>query len=226
MLRSIVPIKLTRLLKRVFYQVKYGARIERGAVVSCSGLGKHCYIGENTVVFKSHLDDLSYVAQSSFISRSIIGKYCSIGDNVRIGLGVHPTSKFVSTHPSFYSPRAHVSFTDELLFEEHIFINAGKDICVEIGSDVWIGSSSIIMDGVKIGHGAIVGAGAVVTKNVEPYSIVGGVPAKVIKYRFSPDIIDSLLSISWWDEDVNWVIDNSDKFSDISSFISDFNNAK
>ena len=91
----------------------------------------------------------------------------------------------------------------------------------DIGNDVWIGNNVIIKYGVKIGDGAILGAGAVVTKDVEPYSIVGGVPAKVIKYRFSPDEIKFLLAFKWWDKDLNWLKENKHKFQNIGEFMID-----
>ncbi|MBR6646045.1 MAG: CatB-related O-acetyltransferase, partial [Clostridia bacterium] len=88
-----------------------------------------------------------------------------------------------------------------------------------IGNDVWIGHSALILEGVKIGDGAIVGAGAVVTKDVPPYSIVVGVPAKVIKYRFSENEIAKLSELKWWDQSVEWIKENVDKFCDIRNFM-------
>ena len=124
---------------------------------------------------------------------STIGKYCSIADNVHIGTGTHPTS-FLSTHPMQYmelpfGPKISSEFRCEY---------RSKQPC-HIGNDVWIGLSAIIMDGITVGSGAVIAAGAVVTQNVPPYAIVGGVPAKVIKYRFSPEIIEQLLDLRWWD---------------------------
>ena len=89
---------------------------------------------------------------------------------------------------------------------------------IEIGNDVWIGDSAIIMDGVKIGDGSIIAAGAVVTKDVPPYAIVGGVPAKIIRYRFDEDDINFLLELSWWEKDKKWIKENAEKFSDIRNF--------
>lgn len=88
-----------------------------------------------------------------------------------------------------------------------------------IGNDVWIGANAIILQGVTIGDGAIIAAGAVVTKDVPPYAIVGGVPAKVIKYRFSDEVILKLLQIKWWDKPEEWIIQKLEKFTDVSGFV-------
>jgi len=145
----------------------------------------------------SNLGRMSYIAEGTSIGFANIGAFCSIGPNVAMGgLGWHPTDR-LSTHPAFYSSRlqAGTSFVDA---------NNGLDNEKElphtnIGSDVWIGAGSIVLDGVTIGDGAIIAAGAVVTKNVPPYAIVGGVPAQVIRYRFDIDTITALLKWRWWE---------------------------
>lgn len=88
-----------------------------------------------------------------------------------------------------------------------------------IGHDVWIGSGALILDGKVIGNGAIVGARAVVTRDVPPYAIVVGAPAKVIRYRFEPDVIEALQAAAWWDRDPDWIIQNHIDFADVSMFI-------
>lgn len=99
----------------------------------------------------------------------------------------------------------------------------GKKL-VEIGNDVWIGSHVLIMDGVKIGDGAIIAAGAVVTKDVEPYSIVGGVPARHIRYRFSEEQIKKLLQLKWWEKDFGWIKEHYRDFRNINEFIAKYVN--
>ena len=89
---------------------------------------------------------------------------------------------------------------------------------VEIGNDVWIGSHVLILDGVTIGDGAVVAAGAVVTKDVEPYAIYGGVPAKLIKYRFPPKTIEMLLKMKWWDKEEKWIREHTEDFEDVERF--------
>ena len=112
------------------------------------------------------------------------------------GLGRHPVH-FVSLHPVFYSKlsQAGVTFSDRNYFEELL--------PVTIGNDVWIGAGAIILDGVTIGDGAVIAAGAVVVRDVEPYSIVGGVPAKLIRNRFNEETMRLLFQIKWWD----WPLD-------------------
>jgi len=160
-------------------------------------VGKYNTFHPNTIIVNSSVGDCVYIAAGSHINEAEIGKFCSIGPNVKAGLGMHPTH-MVSTFPAFFSDRGQcqIMFSDKCYYEE-----IGK---IKIGNDVWIGASAIIMDNVTIGDGAIVAAGAVVTKNVPPYAIVGGVPAKVIKYRFTEDIVESLLATKWWDNNIDW----------------------
>ncbi|WP_426668526.1 DapH/DapD/GlmU-related protein [Mucilaginibacter sp. McL0603] len=118
-----------------------------------------------------------------------------------------------STHPAFYLRNTPLlkkySNQDE-------FTTAKQTL---IGHDVWIGENAIVLDGVNIGTGAVVAAGAVVTKDVAPYTIVGGVPAKIIKTRFSGSEIDCILNSKWWDKNEEWLIENYKSFNDISDFI-------
>ena len=122
-----------------------------------------------------------------------MGSFCSVGPEVICGVGTHPTTH-VSTYPGFYSKNASGSY---FFGFEHEFSSTDKKN-VDIGADVWIGARAIIMGGVSIGHGAIIGAGAVVTKDIPPYAIVGGVPAKLIRYRFESEVIEKLLLSEWW----------------------------
>ncbi|GAA5521907.1 2,3,4,5-tetrahydropyridine-2,6-dicarboxylate N-acetyltransferase [Fodinibius salicampi] len=175
----------------------------------------------NTVFLNSFLGFGSYVANNSMIRATKIGRFCAIGDNVRTGLGLHPTSKFVSIHPSFFSTKEQAGFTfvDKQLFKEHKYIDEENEYFVDIGNDVWIGNNVQIMDGIKIGDGAVLATGAVVTKDVEPYAIYGGVPAKLIKYRFDQETRQKLLKIEWWNKNIKWIQDNADIFSDINEFL-------
>lgn len=158
------------------------------------------------------LGDFTYIAGNTTISRATIGKFSSIGPDCKIGLGKHPTKDFVSTHPIFFSKlkQAQVSFADKNYFEEF------SDI--EIGNDVWIGTNVIVMGGVNISDGVIVAAGSVVTKDIPPYAIVGGVPAKILRFRFEKEEINKLLKIKWWDMKVEYLKDNFFKFHNIEKF--------
>ena len=118
-----------------------------------------------------------------------IGNFCSFANDVMIGLGQHPTF-LLSTNSVFYK----VGITDKFFKG----IDYDEEPRTYIGNDVWIGNGAVVMDGITIGDGAIVASRAVVTKDVPPYAVVGGVPAKILKYRFSQDVIDELLKIKWW----------------------------
>ncbi|MCF8296152.1 MAG: CatB-related O-acetyltransferase [Melioribacteraceae bacterium] len=136
-------------------------------------------------------------------------------------LGLHPTIDFVSTSPSFFSlnPPNGLLLVEKQKFKEHKYIDKEKKFVVKIGNDVWIGNNVIILDGITIGDGAVIAAGSVVTKDVEPYSIIGGVPAKLIRYRFSNDKIEFLLKFRWWQKELDWILKNIQYFEDIDKFI-------
>ena len=158
----------------------------------------NCKINDNSIVMRKcklenvTMDKFSYISKECDMKNCTIGKFCSIAPNVKAGFGIHPT-QYISTSPVFYSENNPFGFCiDKKFFKEY------KSI--QIGNDVWIGMNAIILDGVKIGNGSIIGAGAVVTKDVPDYAIVGGVPAKIIKYRFSQKKIEQLKKLQWWDK--------------------------
>lgn len=159
------------------------------------------------------LGDFTYIAGETSISKTSIGKFCSIGPNCKIGLGKHPSDTFVSTHPIFFSTlkQAQITFANKDYFEE--FEN------ITIGNDVWIGANVIVVDGVNIADGVIVAAGSVVTKDIPPYAMVGGVPAKVIRYRFEEHEIRKLLKLKWWDMDIEYLKKNFQDFHNIKNFM-------
>lgn len=174
-------------------------------------------INENTS-FDGFLGFSSYIGTDSVIICSYVGKYCSIGSRVTIVRGKHPVQNMVSTSPVFYSKSKTLPnmFANVNCFSEHCYIDYnGRKYSVVIENDVWIGANAMIMEGVTIGNGAVVAAGAVVTKNVPPYAIVAGVPAKIIKYRFDDDSIKYLCDLKWWDKDESWIIEHAQLFSDI-----------
>lgn len=174
-------------------------------------------IGRNSIFVNSFLDFGSYIGNDSFFSSTQIGKYCSIGNNVNVIRGRHPSETFVSTHPAFYSLLKQGGFTyvKDQLFVEHIACNSVIKSII-IGNDVWIGNEVSIMDGVTIGDGAIIGTKALITKNIEPYSIIGGVPGKVLRKRFSEEDIKFLIDFEWWNKNEKWIIENIDLFNDIT----------
>ncbi len=160
-------------------------------------------LGTNSVIFKncflqnSIIGSYTYVQTNSTLINVQVGKFCSIASNVHIGLLDHPLNR-VSTSPVFYDNSQPLPF----FFTSTKTYNS-TNVNTFIQDDVWIGQGSLVLAGVNIGVGAVVGAGAVVTKNVDPYSVVVGVPAKHIKFRFEPEVRERLLKSEWWKLDEN-----------------------
>ncbi len=206
----IAPIRLTIL------QNKYPTcRFYAGASVNnSSSLGKYCVIFQNTSIANSVIGDHTFIQKNSRILNANVGKFCSIASRVSVGLGKHSISS-VSSHPAFYlststSPIAK-SFSSSDKFSTYEPIH--------IGHDVWIGENVLILDGVRIGTGAVIGAGAVVTGDIPEYAIAVGVPARIIKYRFSKDIRQQLIETKWWDMPNEWLQAHCDLFSDPINFL-------
>ncbi|MBP5343787.1 MAG: CatB-related O-acetyltransferase [Alphaproteobacteria bacterium] len=144
----------------------------------------------------SHIGKQSYSGNDLYVANpqeTVIGSFVSIGCGVRIGHGTHPLS-YVSTSPYLYLDRLEYKTNDTLSHNEWELLPP-----VHIGNDVWIGDYAWIKNGITVGDGAIVGAHSVVTRDVPPYAIVVGNPAKILKYRFLPDIIKDLLRLKWWE---------------------------
>ncbi len=174
-----------------------------------------CRIWERTTLLSSNLGKHSYCGNGTILIHATVGRFCSIGNEAILGTWSHPTD-LVSTYPGFYSDNQHT-------------INIRRDINIQeinpvtIGNDVWIGHRAIIVGGITVGDGAIIASGAVVTKDIEPYAIVGGVPARVLKKRFPQATIDRLLELLWWDSDEETLRKYSELFGDPEAFVEHFN---
>lgn len=163
----------------------------------------------------------SYIADDSYVSANV-GRFCSIAQEVATVDGTHPfTYPYVATAPCFFSPdnckfQNGGSFaTHDVGFEQFRCVDKERKLAVQIGNDVWIGFRATLIGGITIGDGAMILAGAVVTKDVPPYAIVGGVPAKVLRYRYSEEDIKWLLSIKWWDNAPEWFKEHWELLNDI-----------
>lgn len=176
-------------------------------------------VGSNTT-FGGYLGLGSYIGDDSVVFGTI-GKFCSIGHQVIILTGTHPI-EFISSSPVFYSIKRQNghTFVTENQFCEEYKIDGKKGVTV--GNDVWIGFGATLKGGIKVGDGAIIGAKAMVTKDVEPYAIIAGNPAKVIRYRFSPSEISFLTSLKWWDIPVHELKHHASKFLNKDVFMDYF----
>lgn len=197
-------------------------RISKFALVdNISAISKRAKIYRGSKIFNSTIGDYSYIAPGASIVCAEIGKFCSIASNVGVGLGGH-NMKVISTSPIFFSKKnaTGYSWASKNSFDEYRK--------VVIGNDVWIGVNALIIGGVTIGDGAVVAAGAIVTKDVPPYAVVGGVPAKLIKYKFPNETIDKLLEIKWWDLPENIIKINVELFNkeDFSQLLNILQNNK
>jgi phosphonate metabolism protein (transferase hexapeptide repeat family) len=156
-------------------------------------IGRHCEVLERSHVAYASLGDFSYLGPDCIVADAEIGKFCAIAARVRIGAPNHPIDR-PSLHRFTYCPDYYSSAP-----RDTAFFAARRDDRVRIGHDVWIGHAVTVLPGVTVGDGAVLAAGAVVAKDVAPYTIVGGVPAKPIRERFSRDIAARLARIAWWD---------------------------
>jgi acetyltransferase-like isoleucine patch superfamily enzyme len=158
-----------------------------------SNFSSYTKVNRFVKVINSNIGRYSYIGTGCFINNAQIGHYCSIAWDCNIGLASHTMSN-ISTSPIFTERHNGTGYSWSSITIDN------KPPLVSIGNDVWIGTKVIILSGVSVGDGAVIAAGSIVTKNVSPYTIVGGVPAKFIRLRFDKEIINSLLTSKWWDK--------------------------
>jgi phosphonate metabolism protein (transferase hexapeptide repeat family) len=168
--------------------------IDPTAQIRQATLGRYTEIGARTAFVESTMGDYSYVVNDSNIIYTTIGKFCSIAAHTRINPGNHPMQRASQSH---FTYRASAYFDDAE--DDADFFAWRRSTPVTIGHDVWIGHGAIILPGRSIGTGAVVAGGAIVTKDVAPYSIVAGNPARPIRPRFPREITERLLALAWWD---------------------------
>ena len=159
-----------------------------------SKINPNTRIGGNHSIYSVSIGFGTAIGPNCKISQTTIGKFCSIGPNFLCGWGIHPING-ISINPAFYSTARQNGFT----YSKTDKINERE--LISIGNDVFIGANVTVLDGFTIGDGAVIGAGAVVSKDIPPYAIAVGCPIKIIKYRFTPEVIEKFLEIKWWDKD-------------------------
>lgn len=190
--------------ERPEYAIK-ASRCIRSAVAPNAALYPPYHVSDSSI------GDYSYVARNSWISLTRIGKFCSIGPNFACGWGVHPVEG-ISTSPMFYS----TAKQNGISLCKYNKVQERKPI--HIGNDVFIGMNVTVLDGVTIGDGAVIGAGTVVSKDVPPYAIVVGNPMRILRYRFSEEVIEKLREIAWWDWPVEKLKEIEEHFFDVEGF--------
>ncbi len=168
--------------------------IDPSAQIRSCTLGRYTEVGARTKLLEVQMSDYSYVENDGDIAYCSIGKFCSIAAMTRINPGNHPMQRASQSH---FTYRASAYFSGEA--DEQEFFAWRRAHHVSIGNDVWIGHGAIVLAGRSIGDGAVIAAGAVVTKDVAPYSIVGGNPARPIRPRFSADVAARMQALAWWD---------------------------
>ncbi|WP_274706788.1 DapH/DapD/GlmU-related protein [Allorhizobium sonneratiae] len=186
--------------------------IDASARVSNSTLGRYTEVSERCRLDEVEMDDYSYIMQDGAVWCATIGKFANIAASARINAPNHPTWRATLHH---FTYRA-ADYFDGADIDENFF-RWRRDNRVVIGHDVWIGHGVTVLPGVTIGNGAVIGAGAVVSKDVAPYTIVGGVPARVIKRRFSPETAERMERLAWWNWDHQKLHDALDDFRTLTA---------
>ncbi len=179
---------------------------DNSRIVNCN-LGEHVRVDRRNYFQNTSIGKHTYTGCDTRIYNATLGKFCSISWHVTIGGGEHKIDR-ITTHDFLYNPNSNFN-----IFKTEDWHNRYEKK-VEIGNDVWIGAGSVILRGVMIGDGAVVGANSVITKDIPPYAVVAGNPGRIIKFRFSDDIIDRIIKLNWWDLDDSVIINELESFRD------------
>ena len=202
-------------MNRVFYYwAKFLKKIKTKAIKN-SSIHPTSKVEAGSEIVNCKIGRYSVISYNCDIVNCDIGSFCGIGNGTVIGKGMHPM-EWVSTSMVFYEGKDSL----KQKFFEH---KRQPQKRTKIGNDVWIGEYSILKQGITVGHGAVIGMGSVVTKDVEPFSIVAGCPAKEIRKRFDSETIDALLKSQWWDFSDEKLFKYGKYFNDPQEFLKKLN---
>ena len=175
----------------LYFYSKLVRKVLHGKCIASSYIDKTAYVNSGCSVYGSKVGRYSYMGYDCEIINAEIGSFCSLASGIHIGLAEHPID-WISTSPVFQKVK------NSSLHKRFAEISMPKSKRTTIGHDVWIGTNAIVKAGVTVGTGAVIASGAVVTKDVPPYAIVGGCPARIIRYRFNDQLIHQLIHTEWW----------------------------
>ena len=216
------PVFLEHLLLYLYHKRRnrrlvrfpYSARMShRCEFEGMNGIGSHSD-------FYGRIGRCSYIGSNCHISADI-GRFSSLGNGLSQIVETHAYKEpFVSTSPMFTSMKKQTgcTFAKKQMLGEYKFYDMEREIAFQIGNDCWVGNDVCFIGGVHVRDGAVVLSRAVVTKDVPPYAIVGGIPARVVGYRYDEETVKFLLSVKWWDKPVEWLREHSDLFCDMERF--------
>jgi len=184
--------------------------------ITDSRLGRWTEVRSHSRLNDSELGDYSYLMERVQLDYTTVGKFGNVASDVRLGPTNHPIDRPTAHHFTYRAGMYDLGENDDAVFEQR----ASRP--VTIGHDVWIGHGATVLPGIEIGNGAVVGAGAVVTDDIQPYTIVGGIPAEPIRRRFRPEIRERLEATEWWDWDYETLAERIDDFRELDTFLREY----
>jgi phosphonate metabolism protein (transferase hexapeptide repeat family) len=184
--------------------------------ITDSELGAWTEVWDGSRIHESVLGEYSYLMRRTQLDYATVGKFASVASEVRLGPTNHPIDRPTAHHATYRAALYDLGEDDETVFEWR------ADHPVEVGHDVWIGHGAVVLPGVTVGTGAVVGAGAVVTDDVDPYTVVAGVPAEPVRRRFAPEVAARVAATEWWDWDHDTLRERLPELRDLDGFLSTY----